>query len=74
MLIKIKLPEINENWNNHIIRFVPSQIHKLPEIINDWIHGKDLHSTFLINRQLWKEQLSLQGFWQKELKNIQSDF
>lgn len=62
------LPEINGNWNNHIIRFVPSQIHKLPEIINDWIHGKDLHSTFLINRQLWKEQLSLQGFWMRELR------
>ena len=42
--------------------------HKLPEIINDWIHGKDLHSTFLINRQLWKEQLSLQGFWMRELR------
>jgi len=68
------LPEIDGDWNEHIIRFTPQDIPILPDLILKWLHGKDLHEVFRRNRQLWEEQLSLQGFWPKELKQLSRDF
>lgn len=68
------LPKIEGDWNDYIIRFFPSQIGELPELINKWLSGRDMHTVFMSNRRLWKEQLSLKGFWVKELKKNHRDF
>lgn len=68
------LPEIDGDWDEHIIRFTPKDIPNLPDIIHQWLQGKNLYEVFYRNRKLWEEQLSLQGFWSKELKRLQRDF
>lgn len=68
------LPSINGDWNNHIIRFTLKDVPFLPEIIQKWIDGKNIEDVFESNRTLWKEQLSLKGFWTQELKRIIRDF
>lgn len=68
------LPKIDGDWEEHIIRFSPNEITVLPDLIHRWLEGKNLHEVFYRNRRLWEEQLSLQGFWSKELKRLQRDF
>jgi len=67
------LPEINDSWDKYIIRFSPNDIKKLPDIIHQWMDGKDLQQVFKQNRKLWEEQLSLKGFWINELKRLHDD-
>jgi hypothetical protein len=68
------LPEIDGDWDDHIIRFTPKDIPDLPDLTMQWLQGKDMKDVFRRNRQLWEEQLSLQGFWTKEIKRLQGDF
>jgi len=61
------LPEIDGNWDDHIIRFTPKDIPDLPDLTMQWLKDKDMQDVFRRNRKLWEEQLSLQGFWRNEL-------
>ncbi len=64
------LPDIGVDWKEHVIWFEPRQIRNLPDIVRSWLRKKDMHQVFCQNRKLWKERLSLEGFWTFELNTL----
>lgn len=65
------LPDITpHNWDDHMVRCHVKDLGNITQIINNWIKDKEINQLFRKNRVLWKEHLSFQGFWLKEMETF----
>ncbi|MBR9758580.1 MAG: exostosin family protein [Algicola sp.] len=63
------------NWKNHVVWVEKDEIHKIAEIVwafHQNLNTQKLNELFDKNRTLWRDKMSLGGFFKAHLKHIEN--
>lgn len=67
------IPDISPlRWEDHILTIELGDINQIPKRIEGFLKDRTALEIIKTNRALWRERLSMVGFWKNEINRIKA--